>query len=97
MGTMSDLPEVRPLAPPVTGDDVASALLGLEPGWYRSSALLPRYLVWAKANGKPEITAKTLGEIISRTWPGTARRRIQGGVSAWWLDEATLKHRAWFK
>lgn len=95
---MSDLPEVRPLATTlVAGEDLASAFQGLEPGWYRTADLLPRYLAWAGKSERPGVTAKVLGEAITRTWPETPRRKVSGGVSAWWLDEKTLTHRAWFK
>lgn len=95
---MSDLPEVRPLATTIVdGEDLASAFQGLEPGWYRTADLLPRYLAWAEKNGKAEVTKKVLGEAITRTWSNTPRRKVFGGVSAWWLDKETLTHRAWFE
>lgn len=91
---MTDLPTVKPLAV-VQGADLGPALTGVEPGWYKTADLLPRYNAWAESNGKPTVTGKTLGEAIRREYGATQSRRAHGNVTMWYLDEKVLAHRDW--
>lgn len=91
---MTDLPVVQPRKT-VVEKDLHDALIGIEPGWYTSSDLLPRYLAWAGQNGKPEVSAKTLGEAIRRAFD-PKRRRVVGNVALWYLDDRVLTHRDWY-
>ncbi len=40
--------------------------MGVQPGWYTSKALLPRYNAWADREGCPRASVKALGEAIKR-------------------------------
>jgi hypothetical protein len=66
--SMTDLPIPTPFPLATQAEDLRAAFAGVAPGPYRSVDLLPRYNAWAKANGKPEVTRKALGEAIARTW-----------------------------
>lgn len=72
-----------------------AAFHGIEPGWYRSADLLPRFNAWAKEAGKEEVSVKTLGEAISKELACRVKKR--GHASVWWIDEPTLTHRNWFQ
>lgn len=68
----------------------------IAPDWYLSADLLPRFNAWRKAQGQDPVTAKVLGQAISANFT-TRKRYATGHVVVWYLDEATLTHRNWFK
>lgn len=81
---MTNLPTVAPLAPMMPrpeAADVRAMLQGLEPGWYTSASLLPRYNAWADQNGRSATGAKHLGEALGRM--DFPRRKAHGNVRAY--------------
>lgn len=69
--------------------NIRAALQGIEPNWYRSVDLLPRYNAWAAANGEPEVKAKALGEAINREFQ-PERRWTHGHVAVWHITSDML-------
>lgn len=92
---MADLPNPTPRAL-LTEADLQAAFEGIEPGWYRTADLLPRYAAWAEREGRAPTTTRSLGWAIRTAFQPQARK-VHGNVAVWYLDEATLTHRAWFK
>lgn len=72
MDLVRELPEVRPMedlekAPRprrITDDQWRSILAGLEPGWYTSSMLYPRYVAWVPSGSSP-ISRVAFGHCVS--------------------------------
>ena len=72
--SMTDLPDVKPLVtkyPPskvvtdrLTAEDMRSLLAGLLPGRYTTRMLFPRYRVWAKSLGRPEVHPRAFGKYM---------------------------------
>lgn len=83
------LPTPHPVPP--NASDLRSALASLAPGWYRASQLLPVFVAWARANGRQDITAKTLGESIVREFR-PERRMAHGHVAVYDLTAEHLGH-----
>jgi hypothetical protein len=78
----------------VSSEDLSEALSGLEPGWYRTSDIHPRYVEWAKRRGKEPAGVKALGESIRRILK--PRHKTTKGLSVWYLDHDIVTGRAWF-
>lgn len=79
----------------MTRDDLVAILTGLEPGEYRTRDLLPRANSWLERQGRPPVTAKTLGEEIARRL-GLERRIVVGHVAAWHVTPEAVAGRDWF-
>lgn len=111
-GVNEDLPAVEPvpdpgLSPPnrLTLGELHGFLNGLEPGWYKTRDLYPRYAAWAEREGKPQVTVKGLGESIRREL-NPNRSYVSGHVSVWHILETMTRPkteleeyaegRAWF-
>lgn len=62
--------------------DIRRALSGIQPGWYRSADLLPRYNAWAEQNGRPQTNARLLG-IGIRHGLTPESRNLHGNLRAW--------------
>lgn len=92
---MTDLPSPAPLAL-ISDTDLQAALKGIEEGWYRSIDLLPRFNTWARSQGRPEVTAKALGEAIRREFK-PRKRSAHRNVAVWYLSDRVLTHRDWFE
>lgn len=83
---MDDLPMVKPLPrppEPLTREDLVDMLTGLEPGYYLTRDLYPRYLAWAKKNHRDPVTVLSLGQSISRRVGLGWRRRSSQQMKMW--------------
>lgn len=80
----------------VTEADIQAALKDLAPGWYTSADLLPTFNEWATKGGKPEVSAKVLGQAIRQHFSAAPTRRAHGNVAVRFLNQDILNHRAWF-
>jgi hypothetical protein len=88
-GMNEDLPTVTPQALPghwVTEEDIRAFVKGMEPGWYTSRDLHPRYAAWAERESLPVASIKTLGESIRRHVK-MDNRHTHGHVKVWFLPE----------
>ena len=93
---MDELPSATPIpAPPLSREDLVAVLTGLEPGEYRTRDLLPRVNAWLEREGRPPVTAKTLGEQIAYRL-GLERRVVKGHVAAWRVTPEAVAGRDWF-
>jgi hypothetical protein len=78
---------VRGPGPSVPESDIRAVLKGIEPGWYRTRDLYPRYVAWAERQGKKAASSKSLGESIRRSL-ALEVSRAHGNVTRWHITEA---------
>lgn len=92
---MTELPMPVPMSfsgssVPLPLEDLRQVLIGIEPGWYRTRDLYPRYVAWAESQGKTPASVKTMGEAIRRELD-VERGVTHGNVSRWYITEELTK------
>jgi hypothetical protein len=76
----------EPLGVPVTDDQARAVLEGLDPGWYATRTLWPRYLTLVAREGWPLSNRISLGSALKRV--ANKHQRV-GSALAFKVEETT--------
>lgn len=70
----------------LSNEDLFSLLAGLEPGWYTTASLWPRYLVWAENENRPPVKRISLGMNLRRIAGDVKKNKAPEGGNLYWFD-----------